>query len=200
MGDRGRALGAAAPAAAAALERPRERAVQLGALARAAGRRARPRAAARGGACSRRRRARRCGSRPPRAAPRAARAVEPRDLREHRVVELAGRPRQHAHDLLRVVAEPLDPQRERVGQVRRQRAAPVESGGEQLLREQRVALAAGVEALDQRRLGRRAEDVRELLGQLVAREAPRSIRSARTRSSSASSGRSGWRRCSSSGR
>ena len=100
---------------------------------------------------------------------RSARAVQPRHLGEHGVVELpAGR--QHAHDLLRVVAEPLDPQRQRRGQARRHGAAAVEPGGEQLLGEQRVALAAGVQPLDQRRVGRRAEDARELLAQLVAGE------------------------------
>jgi hypothetical protein len=61
------------------------------------------------------------------------------------------------------------------------------------------SLRAYMRATRRRRGG--AEDVLELLGQLVARErreldAPR----ARPRSSSASSGRSGWRRCSSSER
>ena len=94
-------------------------------------------------------------------------AVQPGHLGEHGVVELAAG-RQDADDLLRVVAQPLDPQRERRGEARRQRAEAVEPGGQQLLGEQRVALAAGVQAVDERGLGRRAEDVRELLAQLVA--------------------------------
>ena len=64
----------------------------------------------------------------------------------------------------------LDAHHQRVAQRRRQRPAAVEAGGQQLLGEERVALAAGVQALDQRRLGLAAEDVRELQRQLLARE------------------------------
>ncbi len=41
-------------------------------------------------------------------------------------------------------------------------------GGEQLLGEQRVALAAGVDAVEQLGVGRRAEDVGQLRAELVA--------------------------------
>ena len=127
-------------------------------------------------------------------------AVEPADLGEQRVVEHAAGG-EHPDDVLRVLAEPVDPQRERRREAGRERAAAVGPRGEELLRVERVALAARVQPLDERRVGRRAEDVAELLGELVAASGrSRSIRSARTRSSSASSGRSGWRRCSSSGR
>ena len=96
-------------------------------------------------------------------------AVQAGDLGEHRIVELpAGG--EHADDLLRVVAEPLDPQRQRVGEARRHRAEPVEAGGQELLGEQRVALAAGEQPVEQRAVGRGAEDVGELLCELVARE------------------------------
>ena len=96
--------------------------------------------------------------------------LEPGHLGEHRVVERAAG-RQHADHLLRGLPEPLDPQRQRGGEARRQCAATVEPGREQLLREQRVSLAARVEALDQGVVGRCAEDVAELLGQLVAAQA-----------------------------
>ena len=93
--------------------------------------------------------------------------LEPCEATEQVVVErLAGQPAQH---LLGRLREPLHAQHERVAQRRRQRAAPVQPDGEQLLGEQRVALAARVEPLQQARVGRVAEDVLELLGHLVAR-------------------------------
>ena len=74
--------------------------------------------------------------------------------------------------LLRGLAEALDADHERVAQGRGQPAAPVEAGGEELLGEERVALAALEQAVDEVVRRRRAEDVLELLGQLVAVEAP----------------------------
>src|SRR5918912_785392 len=47
-------------------------------------------------------------------------------------------------------------------------AAAVEAGREQLLGEQRVALRAHPQALDQLAARRGAEDVRQLLGELIA--------------------------------
>ena len=87
-----------------------------------------------------------------------------------------------------------------------QRAAPVEPGGQELLGEERVALAAREQAVDQVGVGRRAEDVRELRGELVARQrreldAPRARARARARPAAGAAGggdaarRSGrWRR------
>ena len=86
------------------------------------------------------------------------------------VQPLAGR--EHAQQLLRVRGEPLDPQHQRVTQGRRERAAPVRPGREQLLGEQRVAFRAREQAPQQVAARRLAEDVRELLAQLVARERP----------------------------
>ncbi len=71
---------------------------------------------------------------------------------------------QQPQQLLRVGREPLDPQHQRVAQRRRQRAAAVEAGGEDLLGEERVALAADADPLDQGGVGRRAEQLRQLLG------------------------------------
>ena len=78
--------------------------------------------------------------------------------------------REQPQQLLRVLRQPLDPQHQRVAQRRRQRAAPVHPGRQQLLGEQRVALRAREQPVEQilARLG--AEDVGELLGQLVARQ------------------------------
>ena len=130
---------------------------------------------------------------------RSARGSMPGDLAEHRVAERPAR-REHPHELLRVGRQLLDPQRERVGQARRHGAAAVDARGEELLREQRVALAAGEEPVDQRRVGLRAEDALELRHELVPREPAEVDAQRAVRSRSASSGRSGWRRCSSSGR
>jgi hypothetical protein len=54
----------------------------------------------------------------------------------------------------------------------RQRPAAVAAGGEQLLAEQRVAAGARPQPLQQVGVGRRAEDVGQLVGQLVAAERP----------------------------
>ena len=85
------------------------------------------------------------------------------------MVELAAG-RHQPQQLLRAGAQALDPQHQRVAQRRRQRAAPVEPGGQQLLGEQRVALGAVEQARQQIGVRLRAEDVGELLGQLGLRE------------------------------
>ena len=64
---------------------------------------------------------------------------------EDLVVEPAAR-REHAQRLLRVRREALDPQHQRVAQRRRERAAAVRARRQQLLGEQRVALAAREQA------------------------------------------------------
>ena len=104
-----------------------------------------------------------------RSASRSSPGVEPAGVGEQ---PWASRPAggEQAQHLLRGLGEALDPQHQRVAQRGRQRAAPVEPGGEQLLGEQRVALAARVQALDQVGVGRAAEDVGERLGELVARQ------------------------------
>ena len=66
-------------------------------------------------------------------------------------------------------AERLDAQHERVGEVGRDTLAG--RGGRQLLGEERVALGAGEELVDQPRLGPAAEDPRELGDHLLAGEA-----------------------------
>ena len=78
--------------------------------------------------------------------------------------------REQPQHLLRLAAQPLDPQHQRVAQRRRQRAAAVRAGREQLLGEQRVALRAREQPVEQVLARRLAEDVGELLGQLGARE------------------------------
>jgi hypothetical protein len=95
--------------------------------------------------------------------------LEARGLGQQGMVEPAAR-RQHPQDLLGVLGEGLDAHHERVAQRRGQLPAPVQARGEQLLGEEWVALAAGVHALDVRLVGRRAEDVLELQGELVARQ------------------------------
>jgi hypothetical protein len=74
--------------------------------------------------------------------------------------------RQHPQHLLRLLAQALDAHHQRVAQRRRKRAAAVEPGRQQLLGEERVALAPCPEPLDQPVIGRRAEDVGELLAKL----------------------------------
>ena len=81
------------------------------------------------------------------------------------------RGREQPQHLLRRLAQALDAHHQRVAQRRREGAAAVEPGREQLLGEQRVALAARVQTLDQLGIGRRAEDVLEQVGELVVREA-----------------------------
>ena len=80
----------------------------------------------------------------------------------------AGDGRQAQHGL-RGGAQGLDAQHERVGQVGRQALAA--GGGRQLLGEERVALGAGEELVDQARLGPAAEDPGQLRHHLLAREA-----------------------------
>ena len=95
--------------------------------------------------------------------------LEARGLGQQRVVQ-AATGRDHAQHLLGVLRERLDADHERVAQRRGQLAAPVEAGGQQLLGEERVALAARVHARDAPVVGGGAEDVLQLLGQLGARE------------------------------
>ena len=71
-------------------------------------------------------------------------------------------------DLLRGLGQVLDAQHQRVAQRVRRGAAAVEPGGEQLLAVQRVAARARPQPLEQVGLGRRAEDVGELAGELLA--------------------------------
>ena len=106
--------------------------------------------------------------RSPRAARRAARAASSPLASASSSWSSAAPAAEQPQQLLRGSAEALDAQHQRVAQRRRQRAAPVEPGGQQLLGEQRVALAARVEAVDELGVGRRAEDVAEL-----PRRAPR---------------------------
>ena len=96
--------------------------------------------------------------------------VEPRHGSHQRVVGggLAGEP---ADQLLRARRQPLHPQHQRVAQGRGQAAAPVETRGEDLLRVERVALAARIDALHELRLGAVTGDPLELLGELGRREA-----------------------------
>ena len=87
-----------------------------------------------------------------------------------RLVVQAAAGGEHAQRLLGVGGEPLDPQHQRVAQRRRERAAAVRARRQQLLGEQRVALAAREQPRDQVVSGRRAEDVGQLLRELLARE------------------------------
>ena len=74
-------------------------------------------------------------------------AAEPGQLGQQRLVSgLAGKPAQHGAC---GGGERVHPEHEGIAQRGRQCAAAVEAGGQQLLGEQRVALAAGVQALDQ---------------------------------------------------
>ena len=108
--------------------------------------------------------------RPPRAA--ASRSVAPSSppASHSRSWSSVAGDGQQPQQLLGVVGQALDAQHERVAQRRRHLAAPVEPGGEQLLGEQRVALAARPQAVDEVVAGRVAEDVGELLGELRARQ------------------------------
>ena len=96
--------------------------------------------------------------------------VEPAGVCEQRVVGALG-DGEDAQDLLRGVGEPLGADHQRVAERWRQRAAAVAAGRQQLLDEQRVPLAAAVQALDEHLLGCRVEDVGELIGQLDAGKA-----------------------------
>ena len=95
--------------------------------------------------------------------------LEPARLRQQLVVE----PLTDGDEPQRVagrLGQPLDPQHQRVAQRVGSGAAAVEPGREQLLAEQRVAAGPLPQPLQQVGGGRRAEDVRRLLGQLVAAE------------------------------
>ena len=94
-------------------------------------------------------------------------AVHAADVGERRVVDLLA-DGEDAQELLRRLAELLDADHQGVAERDRQRAAAVHAGGEQLLHEERVALAARVEALEQVAGGRLAEDVLEGGGELGA--------------------------------
>ena len=94
-------------------------------------------------------------------------AVHPADLAEQPVVDALA-DGEHAQDVLGGRVELLDAHHQRVAQGHRHRAATVDAGGEQLLGEERVALAAGVEAVDEAVVGCLAEDVLQRRGQLVA--------------------------------
>ena len=96
--------------------------------------------------------------------------LEPRHRGEQRMVggRLACEP---AQQLLRPRREPVHAQHQRIAQRRRQRAAPVEPRGEDLLGVERVALAARVDALHELMLGAPGQDSLELLGQLLGCEA-----------------------------
>ena len=105
--------------------------------------------------------------------------AEPARLREHRVGQHAPRG-EHAQHVLRRIAQALDAHHQRVAQRGREPAAAVEPRGQQLLGEQRVALAARVQALDELVVGRAAENVLEQLRELVAGQ-PRQLDPARPR-------------------
>ena len=79
-------------------------------------------------------------------------------LLQQRVVRALGH-RQQPQDLLGVLGRALQADHERVAQGRGQRAAAVGAGGQQLLHEQRVALAARPQALHEVTPRRRAEDL-----------------------------------------
>ena len=100
---------------------------------------------------------------------RSARGSSPLVSRQQRIVGPLG-DGDEPQQLLRRLGQPLHPQHQRVAQRVRRRAAAVEAGGEQLLAVQRVAARAGPQPLQQLGLRRRAEDVRQLVGQLGARE------------------------------
>ena len=99
------------------------------------------------------------------------RALEAAGGRERGFVGLPG-DRKHRERASRVWRESLEAGQQSLAQGRRQRPATVEPAGEQLLGEQRVALAAIEEAGDD--VGRRkaAEDVGELCPDLVTIERP----------------------------
>ena len=107
------------------------------------------------------------GGLPQRLAQRAR--IDPGGLGEHGVIEPAAGGEQ-PQQLLGRTRQALDPQHQRVAQRRRQRAAAVEAGRQQLLGEQRVALRAREQPAEQVLARGAAEDVGELLGQLGARQ------------------------------
>jgi len=115
-----------------------------------------------------------------------------------RTIEHRGGP----HDRLRGGAAPLDAGEQHVAQrLRQQPAVAVLGGGEQLLREQRVALRAGEQPLRERGRRRLLEDAVELLGDLAEVEAlERDPLDAGRALQLGEQRRSGWRRWSSSER
>ena len=96
-------------------------------------------------------------------------AVQPGDRGEHRLVGGAG-DGDGARHALRVGGEALDAHQKRIAQALRGGPATVEPGRQQLLGEERVALAAGEQAVQQRAVGRGAEDIGQSLAQLGAIE------------------------------
>ena len=76
--------------------------------------------------------------------------------------------RDEREELARGRREPLDAQHQRVAQRVRRGAPAVRARGEQLLAEQRVAAGPGPQPIEQLGRRRRAEDVGELVGELVA--------------------------------
>ena len=95
--------------------------------------------------------------------------VDVRSRGEDLVVQPPARGEQ-AEQLLRVGREPFDAQHQRVAQRRRQRPAAVHARRQQLLGKQRIALRAHEQAIEQVVAGRLAEDVAQLLGELLARQ------------------------------
>ena len=97
------------------------------------------------------------------------RRVQAAHLGQQGVVQrgLAGQP---AEQILGRGREALHPQHQGVAQRRRQGAPPVQAGGQDLLGEERVALAARVHPFGQRGIGGCGQDALELLRQLVPGE------------------------------
>ena len=95
--------------------------------------------------------------------------VELAGVGEQRVVGPLG-DREQPQDLLGGLGQALRAEHQRVAQRRRQRGAAVRARGDQLLGEQRVALRAAVQPVDQPGIGRLVEDVRQLGGELGAGE------------------------------
>ena len=95
--------------------------------------------------------------------------IDAGDRADRRLVEpAAGGDR--ARGPLGLGGQALDPQQERVAEALRRGAAAVHPRGQQLLGVQGISLAAGEQAVDERVVRRRAKDVGEHLGQLVAVE------------------------------
>jgi hypothetical protein len=95
---------------------------------------------------------------------------QPRDRRDQPMAGSPAARRGDAQHRARVVGQALQPQAEDLAQVRGQRTRRSGGGGQQLLREERVALAARVQARDHRGLGRASEDAGDLRGELRERE------------------------------
>ena len=93
-----------------------------------------------------------------------------RDGREQPMARLRPGGRGDAQHRTRILWQGLQPQVEDLAQGRRQRAGRAARGGQQLLGEERVALAAGVQPRDQSGIGGVAEDARDLRRELGGRE------------------------------